>query len=174
MCGTRTYVTQVGDLLDLVRCRTVGRQRLYRINGAALVTVPSDLEIRIERAFDAPADLVFKAWTTPNPSAAGGATSRLLSCRATSTCTRRRVALRTRSSDGTELGWRGTYIEIDATCVRDVRRARISDAGSGVESGTALQPPRGGIRHDKGHGLHPEAPSFRCIICRQPWRRTTY
>jgi hypothetical protein len=65
MCGTRTYVTQVGDLLDLVRCRTVGRQRLYRINGAALVTVPSDLEIRIERAFDAPADLVFKAWTIP-------------------------------------------------------------------------------------------------------------
>ena len=34
-------------------------------HGSAVVTLPSDREIRITRAFDAPAALVFKAWTTP-------------------------------------------------------------------------------------------------------------
>jgi uncharacterized protein YndB with AHSA1/START domain len=33
--------------------------------GSATVTLPSDLEIVITRQFDAPARLVFKAWTTP-------------------------------------------------------------------------------------------------------------
>ncbi len=33
--------------------------------GSATVTLPSDLEILITRQFDAPAPLVFKAWTTP-------------------------------------------------------------------------------------------------------------
>lgn len=34
-------------------------------HGTAKVTLPSDLEIRVTRQFDAPAALVFKAWTTP-------------------------------------------------------------------------------------------------------------
>jgi len=34
-------------------------------HGSAVVTLPSDLEILITRAFDAPAELVFDAWTTP-------------------------------------------------------------------------------------------------------------
>jgi uncharacterized protein YndB with AHSA1/START domain len=34
-------------------------------HGSAVVTLPSDTEILITRAFDAPADLVFKAYTTP-------------------------------------------------------------------------------------------------------------
>lgn len=34
-------------------------------NGSAVVTLPSDLEIKIERVFDAPAELVFDVWTTP-------------------------------------------------------------------------------------------------------------
>jgi uncharacterized protein YndB with AHSA1/START domain len=33
--------------------------------GSAVVTLPSDTEILITRQFDAPAELVFKAWTTP-------------------------------------------------------------------------------------------------------------
>ena len=34
-------------------------------HGSAAVTLPSDTEILITRVFDAPAELVFKAWTTP-------------------------------------------------------------------------------------------------------------
>lgn len=34
-------------------------------HGSAVVTLPSDTEILITRAFDYPAELVFKAWTTP-------------------------------------------------------------------------------------------------------------
>lgn len=33
--------------------------------GSAVVTLPSDLEIQIVRQFDAPAELVFEVWTTP-------------------------------------------------------------------------------------------------------------
>ncbi len=35
-------------------------------HGSAVVTLPSDNEILITRQFDAPADLVFEAWTTPD------------------------------------------------------------------------------------------------------------
>jgi uncharacterized protein YndB with AHSA1/START domain len=35
-------------------------------HGSALVTLPSDDEILIARDFDAPAELVFDAWTTPD------------------------------------------------------------------------------------------------------------
>jgi uncharacterized protein YndB with AHSA1/START domain len=35
-------------------------------HGSALVTLPSDDEILITRVFDAPAELVFDAWTTPD------------------------------------------------------------------------------------------------------------
>jgi uncharacterized protein YndB with AHSA1/START domain len=34
-------------------------------SGTATVTLPTDEQILITREFDAPADLVFKAWTTP-------------------------------------------------------------------------------------------------------------
>ena len=34
-------------------------------HGSAVVTLPSDTEILITRAFDYPAELVFRAWTTP-------------------------------------------------------------------------------------------------------------
>lgn len=34
-------------------------------SGSAEVTLPSDTEIKITRKFDAPADLVFDVWTTP-------------------------------------------------------------------------------------------------------------
>ena len=34
-------------------------------HGTAVVTRPSDTELRVVRVFDAPAALLFKAWTTP-------------------------------------------------------------------------------------------------------------
>jgi uncharacterized protein YndB with AHSA1/START domain len=34
-------------------------------SGSAVVTLPSDREIKITRVFDAPAELVFDVWTTP-------------------------------------------------------------------------------------------------------------
>jgi uncharacterized protein YndB with AHSA1/START domain len=34
-------------------------------HGSAVITLPSDTEILISRAFDAPAELIFKAFTTP-------------------------------------------------------------------------------------------------------------
>lgn len=35
-------------------------------SGTAVLTMPEDTQILIEREFDAPRDLVFKAWTTPD------------------------------------------------------------------------------------------------------------
>ncbi|HEU0051857.1 MAG TPA: SRPBCC family protein [Longimicrobium sp.] len=34
-------------------------------HGSAVVTLPSETEILVTRVFDAPAELVFRAWTTP-------------------------------------------------------------------------------------------------------------
>lgn len=83
--------------------------------GSAVVTTPSDREIRITRRFDAPAALVFEAWTTPvhvrrwwTSEAAP-----LVVCE---------IDLRvggswryvSRDQDGIELGWRGTFREVEA------------------------------------------------------------
>jgi uncharacterized protein YndB with AHSA1/START domain len=34
-------------------------------HGSAVITLPSDTEMLITRVFDAPAELIFRAWTTP-------------------------------------------------------------------------------------------------------------
>jgi len=83
-------------------------------HGSAVVTLPSDLEIGITRIFDAPAELVFRAWTTPELVREwwGRESSPLVVCD---------IDLRvgggwryvTREPDGTELAWHGTYLEID-------------------------------------------------------------
>jgi uncharacterized protein (TIGR03086 family) len=83
--------------------------------GSATVTFPSDLEILITRVFDAPAALVFRAWTTPDLVRRwwGDETSPLVVCD---------IDLRvggswryvTSDSHGTEMGWHGTYGRIDA------------------------------------------------------------
>ena len=44
-------------------------------SGTAMVTLPTDKEILITREFDAPTHLVYRAWTTPELSCAGGAAS---------------------------------------------------------------------------------------------------
>jgi len=84
-------------------------------HGSATVTLPSDTEILITRVFDAPADLVFEAWTTPaHVRRWWGFESMPLDI-----CD---IDLRvdgdwryvTHDPDGNELGWHGTYREIDA------------------------------------------------------------
>jgi uncharacterized protein YndB with AHSA1/START domain len=84
-------------------------------HGSAVVTLPSDREILITRVFDAPAALVFRAWTTPELVRRwwGYESSPLVVCD---------IDLRpggawryvTRDADGTELGWHGTHLEIEA------------------------------------------------------------
>jgi uncharacterized protein YndB with AHSA1/START domain len=84
-------------------------------HGSAVVTLPSDREIVITRVFDAPPDLVFKAWTTPELVRRwwGHESSPLVVCD---------IDLRpgggwryvTREPDGTSLAWHGTYLEVDA------------------------------------------------------------
>jgi len=83
-------------------------------HGSAVVTLPSDREICITRVFDAPAELVFRAWTTAELVRQwwGWDTSALVVC----AIDRRGGGgwrYVTREADGTELGWHGTYLEID-------------------------------------------------------------
>ncbi len=82
--------------------------------GSAVVTLPTDREIQIERFFDAPPALVFEAWTTPEHVTRwwGVRQAPMVSCE---------IDLRvgggwryvSRLPDGTELGWHGTYREVE-------------------------------------------------------------
>jgi uncharacterized protein YndB with AHSA1/START domain len=84
-------------------------------HGSATVTLPSDREIVITRKFDAPAALIFKAWTTPELVKRwwGFDSSQWLVCE---------IDLRvgggwryvTREEGGYEVGFHGEYREIDA------------------------------------------------------------
>lgn len=83
-------------------------------HGSATVSLPSDREILITRSFDAPANVVFEAWTSPDY------VKRWYSDDAAPvvTCD---IDLRVggswryviRTEDGTEFAWHGTYQEID-------------------------------------------------------------
>jgi uncharacterized protein YndB with AHSA1/START domain len=83
--------------------------------GSATVTLPSDREILITRQFDAPAALVFEAWTTPEHVKRwwGFDTSEWLVCE---------IDLRvggtwryvTREAGGFEVGFHGEYREVAA------------------------------------------------------------
>ena len=84
-------------------------------HGSAEVTTPSDTDIRITRTFDAPADLVFKAYTTPELVQRwwGFEESEWLVCEIDL-----RVGGRwryvTREKAGFEVAFHGEYREIDA------------------------------------------------------------
>lgn len=84
-------------------------------HGSATVTLPSDTEILITRAFAAPAALVFEALTTPAHVRNwwGFETSPLVVCDIDL-----RVGGRwryvTRDESGVELGWHGEYLEIES------------------------------------------------------------
>jgi uncharacterized protein YndB with AHSA1/START domain len=43
----------------------VNTEKTRNRHGSAVITMPSDTEILITRVFDAPAELIFRAWTTP-------------------------------------------------------------------------------------------------------------
>ncbi len=83
-------------------------------HGSATVTTPSDLEILITRTFDAPAERVFDAWTTPEQVRQwwGTEDAPLVVCE---------IDLQVGGSwryvveylDGKDLGWHGTYREIE-------------------------------------------------------------
>ena len=103
-------------------------------HGSAVVTLPSDREILITRWFDAPAALVFHAWTTPDLVRRwwGSDDAPLVVCD---------IDLRaggswryvTRDTTGTELGWHGAYREIDAP-----HRIVSSEVFEGYPDGEAL------------------------------------
>jgi uncharacterized protein YndB with AHSA1/START domain len=102
-------------------------------HGSAVVTLPSETEILITRSFDAPADLVFKAYTTPALVKRwwGFETSEWLVCE---------VDLRvggqwryvTRDQDF-EVGFHGEFREIDAP-----RRLVSTEVYEGFPDGEAL------------------------------------
>jgi uncharacterized protein YndB with AHSA1/START domain len=82
-------------------------------SGKATVTLPADKQILITREFDAPKDLVFKAWTTPElvkrwwSGKRGGVTSVEIDLRVGG---RWRYVMET--PDGTEVAFHGEYREI--------------------------------------------------------------
>ena len=84
-------------------------------HGSAVISLPSDTEILITRSFDAPADLVFEAYTTPELVQRwwGFEDAEWLVCEIDL-----RVGGRwryvTREKDGFEVAFHGEYREIDA------------------------------------------------------------
>ena len=103
-------------------------------HGSATVTLPSDLEILITRKFDAPAALVFKAYTTPELVKRwwGFDSSVWVVCE---------IDLRvggswrfvTREEGGYEVGFHGEYSEIDAP-----RRLVTTEVFEGMPDAAAL------------------------------------
>ncbi len=94
---------------------TTTKHALGNRHGSAVITLPSDTEILITRVFDAPADLVFKALSTPELVKRwwGFDTAEWLVCE---------IDLRVggrwryvaREEDGFEVAFHGGYREIDA------------------------------------------------------------
>jgi uncharacterized protein YndB with AHSA1/START domain len=84
-------------------------------HGSAVVTLPSDTDILITRQFDAPAAKLFRAYTDPEliPRWWGFETSEWLVCEADVRVggTWRYV---TREEGGFEVGFHGTYLEVEA------------------------------------------------------------
>ena len=100
-------------------------------HGSAVITLPSDTDILITRRFDAPADKLFAAYTTPELVKRwwGFETSEWLVCE---------IDLRvggtwryvTREAEGFEVGFHGTYLELDGP-----HRLVSTEAFEGVPDG---------------------------------------
>lgn len=90
--------------------------KLTKLTGKLKVTTPSDREIRMTRVFDAPRELLFEAWTTPQ------LVSRWLEppgwtmpiCEIDLNVGGSYRFVVRNSSPGTEMGWGGIYREIVA------------------------------------------------------------
>ena len=87
-------------------------------HGSATVTLPSEREILITRQFDAPAALIFKAWTTPELVKRwwGFETSEWLVCEIDLRVggSWRYVTRETQDGHSFEVGFHGEYREIEA------------------------------------------------------------
>ena len=135
-------------------------------HGSAVITLPSDTEILITRAFDAPAELVFKAFTTPELVQRwwGFETSEWLVCEIDLRVGGQwRYVIRERDM---EVGFHGEYREIDGPhrLVSTEVYEGFPDAGSlnimtldevdGVTTMTHARPARdaGAPRHAAGLG----------------------
>jgi uncharacterized protein YndB with AHSA1/START domain len=95
----------------MMNTKNVGRR-----HGSAVITMPSDTEILITRQFDAPADLVFRAYTTPELVRRwwGFETAEWLVCEIDLRVGGRwRYVVREPEPD-MEVGFHGEYREIDA------------------------------------------------------------
>jgi uncharacterized protein YndB with AHSA1/START domain len=106
-------------------------------HGSATITTPSDTEILITRVFDAPAALVFKAFTTPEliKKWYGFETSEWLVCEMDF-----RIGGRWRfvtRDEGMEIGFHGEYREIDAPH-RLVQTEAFEGAGDAYPSDPAV------------------------------------
>jgi uncharacterized protein YndB with AHSA1/START domain len=102
-------------------------------HGSAVITFPSDTEYVITRAFDAPADLIFKAYTTPELVKRwwGNETSEMLVCDIDLRVGGEyRFVIRERDF---EVGFHGDYLEIDGP-----HRLVFTEMYEGVEP----RPPR--------------------------------
>ena len=91
--------------------------RLTKLTGKLKVTTPSDREIRMTRAFDAPRELLFDAWTTPQMVCRwllGPPGWTMPVCEIDLTIGGSYRFVVRNSSSGTEMGWGGVYREIVA------------------------------------------------------------
>jgi uncharacterized protein YndB with AHSA1/START domain len=130
-------------------------------HGSAVVTLPSDTEILITRQFDAPAEKLFAAYTTPELVQRwwGFETSEWLVCE---------IDLRvggtwryvTREAEGFEVGFHGTYLELDAP-----HRLVSTEAYEGVPEG--VDPDDGAsvntVTLDEADGV-----TTLTVLCRYP------
>lgn len=126
--------------------------------GSAVITLPSDTEILITRVFDAPAELVFKAYTTPELVKRwwGCETTEWLVCE---------IDLRegghwryvTRDG-GMEVGFHGEYREIDPP-----HRLVTTEMFEGAEGADDADAPLNVVTFEKGDGVTTLKVLVQCV-----------
>jgi uncharacterized protein YndB with AHSA1/START domain len=107
------------------------------------VTLPSPCQLRVTRVFDAPAELVFEVWTRPEHVRRwwGFETAAMLVCEADVRVGGRWRCV-TREADGRQVGWHGTYLELDPP--RRLVRSEAYEGGGEVVSTVELVEPGDG------------------------------
>lgn len=118
-------------------------------HGSAVITLPSATEILITRLFDAPAELLFRAYTTP------ALVKRWWACETTEwlVC---EIDLReggrwryvTRDNDGVEVGFHGEYREIDGP-----HRLVTTEMFEGAPNADDADAPLNTVRFDEADGV---------------------
>lgn len=133
--------------------RTVGNR-----HGSAVITLPSDTEILITRNFDAPAELVFKAYTTPELVKRwwGCETTEWLACE---------IDLReggrwryVTRDHGVEVGFHGEYREIDRP-----RRLITTEMFEGAPDADDADAPLNVVTFDEDNGVTTMEVLVQCV-----------